>query len=328
MVANLPLSQHQLWLPNIDLIESSEQAFGNAFLKAAQILCQHLEQIKLSIGFTEDFTKEPFNLALLDLFSKMCRNYYSYVLLEIHHDRIGSQFLIEHLCEAAITLTYLVEKVDESLFFEYISASVHQADRLLIDVEEQLRKFPNHSDLLSLRDKLETFITQQQEHGIERPLTACSEAYLWGPEEANTTAKRGGALGLNFLTNPARQIALKVIPASWLELQLNYSNSFAESSRAKAKAGINFTDLRDAAHLCLHATQTFLEEVVNHQNVNFAGIELQQLLNVLYEWFHNAHHVYQLRCCATTQEKDDCESSYLLTLGTLEAPSRLGNIFS
>lgn len=329
MVANLPLSQHQLCLPNIDLIESSEQAFSNAFLKAAQILCQHLEQIKLSIGFTKDFTKEPFNLALLDLFSKMCRNYYSYVLLEIHHDRIGSQFLIEHLCEAAITLTYLVEKVDESLFSSYISAAVHQAARLLIDVEDQLQKFPNHSDLLSLRDQLETFITKQQEHATERPLTACSEAYLWGPEEADTTANRGSALGLNFLTNPARQIALKVIPASWLELQLSYSNSFADSSRAKAKSGIDFTDLRDAAHLCLHATQTLLEEVVNHQNLNFAGIEIQQqLLNVLYEWFHNAHHVYQQRCCATTQEKYDCENSYLLTLETLQAPSRLGKIFS
>jgi len=65
------------------------------------------------------------------------------------------------------------------------------------------------------------------------------------------------------LTNPARQL-LWVMPASWLDLQLSYLNSFDKSSRTQAQTSINFTNLRDA-HLCLHATQTFIEEVVNHQ---------------------------------------------------------------
>lgn len=295
MNTNLPLIPEQLGLPNIDLIESSEQAFGDAFLRTAQILYQYLEQIQLAIGVAKDFTREPFNLAILGLFSKMRRHYYSYVFLEIHHDQIGSQFLIEQLCEAAITLTYLLEEVDEFLFSEYISASVYQARYLLIDIEEQLQKFPNHPDLLILREQVETFITKQQEHAAERPLTAYSQADLWGSQTADTTAKRAAVVGLNFLTNPARQIALKVMPASWLELQRSYLNSFANSFLTPAKPGINFTELRDAAHLCLHATQSFLEEVVNHQDVNFPDIDCQQqILNVLYEWFHNAHHIYQL----------------------------------
>jgi len=56
-----------------------------------------------------------------------------------------------------------------------------------------------------LRDKLD-IITKEQEHAAERPLTTNSEAYLWGPQEADTTAKRGAVI--NFLTNPARQLAL------------------------------------------------------------------------------------------------------------------------
>lgn len=223
----------------------------------------------------------------------MCRHYYSYVCLEIHQDQIGSQLLIEHLGEAAITLTYLLEEVDHSLFSEYIAASVHQASYLLIDVEEQLQKFPHHPDLLRLREQLETLITKQQEHADLGPLTADSPPYLWGPQEADTTAKRAAVIGLNFLTNPARPLALRVMPASWLELQLSYLNSFT-LSRATSKPGINFTCLRDAAHLCLHATRTFLEEVAKHQDVNSRDIKRQQqLLNLLYEWFYNAHHVYQ-----------------------------------
>jgi len=68
------------------------------------------------------------------------------------------------------------------------------------------------------------------------------------------------------------------MPASWLDLQLSYLNSFDKSSRTQAQTSINFTNLRDAAHLCLHATQTFIEEVVNHQDVKAADIEHQQQL--------------------------------------------------
>ena len=310
MSTKQPFSTKQLDLPNIELIESSEQAFADAFLRATQILYEHFEQLKSSIGVNKDFTREPFNLAILGLFSKMCRHYYSYVLLEIHQDLRGSQFLLEHLCEAAITLTYLLEEVEKSLFDEYISASVHQAQYLLIDVEEQLQKFPNHPDLLVLRDKLEAFIAEQQEHTTDRLLTTGSEAYLWEPtgvleaylwgsQEADTTAQRGSVMGLNFLINPARQIALKIKSASWLDLQLNHLSFFTKGSRSKTQSGINFTYLRDASHLCLHATQALLEEIVIHQNVRVPDIEgEQQLLTLLYEWFHNAHKVYQLRCCA------------------------------
>lgn len=141
MSKNLLFNQGQLGLPNIGSIERSEQAFADAFLSAAKILCKHLTQITSAIEVIEDFTSEPFNLAILGLFSKMRCNYYSYVLLEIHHDQLGSQFLIEHLCEAAITLTYLVEEADRSIFSEYISASECQAHSLLNDVKEQLQNF-------------------------------------------------------------------------------------------------------------------------------------------------------------------------------------------
>lgn len=297
MSVQLTLNQAQLSLPNIDFIESSEQAFGNAFLETANILQQQLEQIKADAGVSKDFTRKPFNLAILGLFSKMCRHYYSYVLLEIHHDRIGSQLLIEQLCDAAITLTYLLEEGSQSLFSEYISASVHQARSLLIEVTEQLQQSPRHRDLLILKAQLETFISKHQQHAAEHRPSNDTAAYLWGPQAADTTAKRATAIGLNFLINPARHIALRVMPASWQEPQLLDWHSLTYSSRTLAPSRISFTDLRDASYLCLHATQTFLEEVINYQDVQTAEIELhQQLLNVLYEWFYNAHNVCQQRC--------------------------------
>ena len=92
------------------------------------------------------------------------------------------------------------------------------------------------------------------------------------------------------MTNPARQIALRVMPASWLELQLSYLNSFADSFRIQEQTGMNFTSMRNAAHLCLHTAQTFTEEVVNRQHIKSLNIERQQqTFNALYEWFYNAH---------------------------------------
>lgn len=296
MNTNLRLIQPQLCLPNINLIEFSEQSFGNAFLKAARILCQQLEQIELIVGTTQDFTEKNFNLAILGLFSKMRRIYYSYILLKVHEEEeIGSQFLLEHLVEAAVTLTYLLEEAGEYVIPEYISASFYLAQSLSVDVKKQLQRFPNHVDLLILKDELEAFIAQQQEHDADPELSTDSEAYLWQPQEVATTFERGAVIGLNFLTNPARQIALRIMPASWLDLQLNYLNSFTTSSRTKVNPDRNFTCMRDATHLCLHATQSFLEEAIEHQNIDYPGIKHQQeILNLLYEWFYSAHHIYQL----------------------------------
>jgi len=50
MSTYLRLNTYQLSLPTIDLNESSEQAFADAFFKTAQILHQHLEQIESTMG--------------------------------------------------------------------------------------------------------------------------------------------------------------------------------------------------------------------------------------------------------------------------------------
>lgn len=289
------LIQPQIYLSNINLIGFSQQSFGNAFLRAAQILGQQLEQIELVIRTTKDYTNKLFNLVVLGLFSKMHRTYRAYILLKVHQNEIESQFLLEHLVETAVALIYLLEEADESVISEYISASLSQAQSLLIDVKKQLQEFPNYPDVFILKDELVAFIAQHQEHDAEPELPTASEACLWGSQEANTTFKRGAVIGLNFLANPARQIALRIVPASWLDLQLNYLNSFTTSSRTEVNPEPNFTCVRDATHLCLHATQSFLEEAIEHQNIDYPGIKHQQeILNLLYEWFHNAHHVYQL----------------------------------
>lgn len=297
MKQNLPLSSKQLNLPNIHFIEKSELAFIDAFFCAARVLHQQMETVQSSIGIVKDFSQEPFNLAILGLFSKMSRCYYSYVLLEVHHDRNGSQLLLEHLCESAITLIYLLEKGDRPLFWSYISASISQAYLVLNELEAQLQQFPNHPELLILRKQLKTFITTNQQLTSELPLTDTSTASLWGLEEANTTIKRGIILGLNFLANPARQVALKVTPGSWLDLQLNYLNSFTEISPTKERSHPNLMYLRDTSHLCMLASQALLEEVDGDGKIQLLETKRQQqLLNTLYEWFHNAYNAYRNSC--------------------------------
>lgn len=298
MKKNLPLSQEQIDLPTVDLIEKTELAFGDAFFRAAQVLHQHMQTVQSSIELVKDFTQEPFNLAILGLFYKMSRCYYSYVLLEVHHDRNGSQLLLEHLCESAITLIYLLEKGDRPLFRSYISASVSQAYLILDELEAQLQQVPNHPELLILRKQLKAFIaTNQPQLTSELPLADTSATSLWGLEEANTTIKRGIILGLNFLANPARQVALRVTPGSWLDLQLNYLNSFTEISPTKERSHPNLLYLRDAAHLCMLATQALLEEVDGDGESELLETKrYQQLLNTLYEWFHSAYSAYRNSC--------------------------------
>jgi len=65
------------------------------------------------MGSIKEFTRDPFNMAILGLFSKM-NSHYHYVFLEIHHDWIGSRFLIENL--RGCYYTHLFGRVDKSLF--------------------------------------------------------------------------------------------------------------------------------------------------------------------------------------------------------------------
>ncbi|KJH70350.1 DUF5677 domain-containing protein [Aliterella atlantica] len=302
MNKNLPFMQWQLGLPSIDSIDNTEQAFGDAFLSAGQILYKYLLKIKSNCEITQEFSGEPFNLAVLGLFAKMCRSYYSYILLEVHKDRSGSQIFIEHLCETTLTLTYLLEEVDKSIFAKYIQASIHQAGYLLIQVKEQLIQAPSHPDLLKLQNQLENFISKQEQSESFELLPDLG-SYLWGSKTDNT-AKRGAVVGLNFLSNPARQIATNVIPASYLDIQLNYLHSKEQSSQ------IDFTALRDAAYLCLHATQAFLEEVFGDCQTEINDLEEeQQTLNALYEWFYNAHIYYQMQVGQTGQKQNSSSLS-------------------
>lgn len=283
-----PSNQTQFSLPNVGLLESSEQAFVDAFFRSAQILHQYLEQIKSAVQLTQGFTAQPFNLAILELFSKMCSHYYSYVLLELHHqDRTGSNFLIEQLLESAITLTYLIEEADNLFFSTYVADSLAEANHLLVEVKAALKQSPNYSDLLVLKEKLETFVSTHQEYvsKVAYPATTKSKE-----NRAEIMNKRAHQLGFNFMINPARPIALRVSPASWLDLQLNHLP--VSLNNVEVQTSINFMQLRDASHLCLHTTRAFLDEIESY-HINTINLDLQQRLNMLYEWFYNAHRAYQ-----------------------------------
>jgi len=292
MQQNLPYKLDQkVVLPLIDLLDKTELAFSHAFLQAAHTLHSYLQEIQ-SVALIIGSDTEPYTVATMSLFAKMIRSYYSYVLLEIHHDRVGSQFLIEELCATAVTLTYLLETADREIFADYVAASVRQARTLLQEVETQLLHAPNKLELLVLRDRLKAFIAEQK-HSTSRHQLANLAADMWGMETANTTAQRAALLGLDFLSNPARQIAQKIAPASWLDVKLNHGNYATNGLQVTNSQKIDFQQLRDASHLCLHATRTLLVTVSQSLDANQAEIQKrQQDLNRFFEWFYQAYQAY------------------------------------
>ncbi|OWY64497.1 hypothetical protein B7486_47010 [cyanobacterium TDX16] len=276
-------------LPLIHTLDKTELTFSHAFFQTAQTLYSYLQDIQLLSTSVFNLSTEPYNIAIVSLFSKMIQSYYSYVLLEIHRERVGSQVLIEHLSSAAITLVYLLENSESQIFDEYVSGSIGQAYILLQKIETQLQPVSNNLELALLCEWLKTFVSKS-----ELLVTNCQlpnlTADLCKLETFDMTNQRAASMGLDFLSNPARQMVHKITPSSWLDVRLNYFNAIR--SRQSELKKIDFQQLRDASHLCLHATKVFLEEVNCLAN-NKAEIQRkQQSLSRFFEWFYQAHQVY------------------------------------
>jgi len=285
-------------LPGILSIAKSRQAFSESFLQASYILSQYLKYVESVVVVNENFRSDPFNTVTLSLFSKLRCHYYSSVLLEVSHDQVGSQFLVEQIYETAVTLTYLLEEADEAVFLDYIAASIHQAHYLLAEITDKLQIFPNHPGLLELKGKLASYVNGNQHQELPvSPSGRPPKAHSWGSLEANTTAKRGDILGFNFLANPVRAINFQVAPASWLDAKINYSTTdFA------AEPVVNYKRLRDTAHLCLHVTRAFIEEIVSQDVQNFDQAQLDQDLNALFVWFYDAYATFQVQFSEEVEE--------------------------
>ena len=281
------LKHSELYLPDVQRIEHSEQAFNGAFLSAGHVLLHYLKLIESAVMLSPDFLREVGDAITIGLFRKLQQHYHSALLLEAHHDQVGSEFLFEQLREGAITLAYLLEEEDEELFMEHAAVSMQQACSLLQQTEEQIRQFPEQESLLSLKVKLEQVVSHQKGYPI-----AVKESNLWGPEQANTTMKREAILKLKLLQDPARVLIAQVIPASWLEVHLHYADLYLTKVRPEAHA--NFTNLSNAAYLCLHVAQILLVQIVHSSMED--NTYLQEDLNTLFLW-HNAAH----KACADLQ---------------------------
>jgi hypothetical protein len=258
-------------LPNLESIEPSEIAFSKAFLETAYVLCQSFEQLKVLLLSEENFTNELLYKIAMGLFGKLQRHYYSFVLLETENDFLGSQFLLEQIYRSATTLVYLLEETDEVLLSAYVNQAHDQADYLLKKVERQRQFFPEHSGLSALQERLEAIRTQKNT-SISVPL----------PEHSITVK------GLDFLEDPARLISLDVMPATWLDVQLNY----LEPKSMHAGSNTNFTLLRDVGHLCLHAAQCLSEEVVRKAPLKTKAKSLTEHFSEIFTWLHEAHNAY------------------------------------
>lgn len=261
-------------LPNLEPIEPSEIAFRKAFLESAHIVYQSFEQLKMLLSSEGGFMNELLHKIAMGLFRKLQRHYYSYVLLETENDFLGSQFLLEQTYQSAITLVYLLEETDETLLSGYVHQANDQVDHLLKKVEQQRQSFPDHRGLSALQEKLEA-IRAQTNTSIAVP-----------PSEHSITVK-----GLDFLEDPTRLLFLDVVPATWLDIQLNYLEP--KSIHAGSPGNTNFTQLRDAGHLCLHAAQCLLEEIVRcNPPLEAKAKSLTEQFSEIFIWLHEAHNAY------------------------------------
>ena len=79
-----------------------------------------------------------------------------------------------------------------------------------------------------------------------------------------------------------------------LDLKLNYLNTAIDNGQAIAKPTPDFKRLRDTSHLCLHATQAFLEETVGEEETKDLDLKsLSSNLSRVFEWFHHAYNASQ-----------------------------------
>jgi hypothetical protein len=242
-------------------------------LEAAHILHQFFGQLKLLLIGERDCMNELLYKIAVGLFVKLQRHYYSYVLLETEHDFLGGQFLLEQIYKSATTLFYVLEEADEAGLESYANQASCQADQLLKKIEQQLQSFPEHNGLSALQEKLKTIRAQQN--------TSISGAL----REPSLMVK-----GLDFLEDPTRSIVLGLMPATWLDIQLNDD---LENTQATPQASTNFTLLRDVGHLCLHASQSLLEEAVRCNVLLAPKVQsLNDQFTETFVWLHEAHNAY------------------------------------
>jgi hypothetical protein len=290
-----------LYLSDVEGLERSEQAFNDAFLSASQFLLHYLKLIESAAMRSSSFLSEVWAVTAIGLFRKLQNHYRSAILLEIHHDQVGSQFLLEQLRKGAVTLAYLLEEEDEELFVEYAAASMQQAFSLLEQTEEQIQQFPEQESLLNLRDRLEQLISKQKDYPVD-----LKKFNRWGPEQANTTTKREAILKLKLLNDPARLLVAQVIPASWLDVHLHYADLYL--SKVRPEAYTNFTNISNAAYLCLHVAQILLGQIVHNSAADHTY--LQEDLSTLFLWHNAAHKACSDWQATMAMDEDELHDSY------------------
>jgi len=251
-------------LPEPKSLGPSIEQFEQAILLGAGALADQLrllhERLKSHECFMQTLT---YDLAL-GLLNNFQIHYYSYTLLSVHRDSLGSDFALEQMRRSALLMVYLLEAENDSVGRQYVETSLARAQVLLKTITEALKNGPEHPGLIRLKLQVERLIA-------ENPISS-------GSCPLEVPVKVGG---LDFLNDPVRPLLLDLEPASWLALNL------------QPQDGINFTELRDAAHLCLHASRILLEQAEDFEAITTQEADLiNQNFNTLYLWFHQVHQAY------------------------------------
>lgn len=257
---------HVSSLPTLPLTgtpESREANYASAFTVAGKALNT------VMIALEKELKANPPELLpyASQQLSQLRQCYGSYLLLALQYDQLGSQILLERLRKIGVMVSYLLESPDEEVLADYVSDALQQSHYLQELLTQQLQDYPDHTGLLSLQRQLITFQTQftplASEHGL-----------------AGTHNQHAAELGFAALTDPARELCLMIIPGSALDVHIT----------ATLTTPINFTEIREVSHFCLHVAQLLLEVSFEPETDLFHPLSLE--LNQLFIWFYEAHQAY------------------------------------
>lgn len=229
-----------------------------------------LKKVEITVSSESSLLDPDLKKIALGLFCKLRTHYLPFVLVTLCGDETGSTFLTENLYETAIALVYLLEEADEALIQEYIEAGSIEAKHLLHETERELERFPDHQNLLKLRDELKARMEESDWHEAKGNSPSQPQIGL--------SDRRAEQLGLRACIDPSRKVILDVEPGSWLDLKLNFLGDRPEESRSLKSLPINYMRLRDISHLCIHSSRTILEEALpQEQEIDSLRKELGQL---------------------------------------------------
>lgn len=250
----------------------------NKIFNACHSLNKCLETVEVAALDCLELLDNSVDEVVFSLFSKLRSHYFSFIVVTVYRDEIGSLFLINQIYKTLNILIYLLEDKDKDRFYQYMKTSVVQMERLLNSTTFFLDNSSGHPGLLKLKNKLEFYLNRASLNRVEFSISSAEEI---GVDSLNVINNhRVTQRSLRFCLASSCNLLLMIHPASYLNLQLNYMNDDLEQ-KLKRESRINLWRIRDISHLYIYGTEIFLDLAMEKcQSISLIYEELDRLSKI------------------------------------------------